>query len=126
MRMRWPSNSYRVMFLPTSPRPPSGMMRSASLTVVTSLVGGSSWRSVRVGHHDAVRAAPRYVAAVDVLISTASDGRIVAEVDLTSGDPAEAVARARADGASLVWAYGGGELERQGFRRAGAYRRLHA
>ena len=26
-----PSNSYRVMFLPTSPSPPSGMMRSASL-----------------------------------------------------------------------------------------------
>jgi hypothetical protein len=67
-----------------------------------------------------------YVPAVDVLISTTSDGRVVAEADLTSGDPAEAIAHARAGGAALVWAHGGRELERHGFRPAGAYRRLHA
>jgi len=63
---------------------------------------------------------------MDVLISTASDGRVVAEVELASGDPAAAIAEARAAGAALVWAHGGRGLERHGFRPAGAYRRLHA
>jgi hypothetical protein len=72
------------------------------------------------------RSAAGYVPAVDVLISTTSDGRVVAEADLTSDDPEEAIAQARAGGAELVWAYGGEELERHGFRPAGAYRRLHA
>ena len=60
------------------------------------------------------------------MISTAFDGRVVAEVDLTTGDPAAAVAQARASGAALLWAYGDSALERHGFRPSGAYRRLHA
>jgi hypothetical protein len=63
---------------------------------------------------------------VDVLLSTASDGRVVAEADLAEDDPGEAIAQARAGGAALVWAHGGHGLERHGFRPAGAYRRLHA
>src|SRR5262245_798201 len=45
-----PSSSYTVMFLPTSPRPPSGMIRSASLTGLSLRAGleGKDVDGVRV------------------------------------------------------------------------------
>lgn len=54
---------------------------------------------------------------------TSVDGRPV--VELAAFD-AQAIAEARAAGAELVWVYTNDDLSGHGFRRAGAYVRMHA
>ena len=59
-------------------------------------------------------------------ISTATDGRIVAEADLRGdADVQGVIHEARTRGAQVLWAYGG-DLDPQGFVREGGYTRLAA